>query len=907
MSCRKCDLYKNCESVKMLGDGSRKAEIMLVGNHPNKMQDERTYLPFSSDPGDKLDYLIRRAKIKRSNLYLTNIIKCYPGTKNPKKENINACIGFLEKEIIRVKPKVLVLVGKHALRPFLGVDSIRDVRGEFHDYSITYRKKGENKKRRFKTKIYVTYSPSAALGKWEQDDVIIHDFKKIKNYLKTGEAPKVPDLDWKPILNLKDLNKLKKTLLASKQFAFDFETSGKNFVKDKIICATFSNKEGKAWAVPCLEYTDKLFEQYGFKKTKKVNSYLETLDDENRKIIEKTNKFVTKYKSEIRNFFREVFSSDVSKIAQNGKFDIKFARAARHPVKPKTYKFDTIIAHSLLDENKPHALTFLLEWFGINYGVYEKELWPYVGKDKKKSYIFIPPLLLWEYGCKDADGTLRLKKILLKMLKKEPDLLKLFKKQQMPLVLTMSDIEYRGMKMDINMLKNLSKDFQYEITRIDKACKKLAGDKELNPGSPAQLAKAFERLKAPVVKKTPSGTMSTNETCLNQWVKKGNRKKVQKLAENIINLRTVQGLKSKYLDGADGDSGVLKWVDKNNLVHYSSNIHTPRTGRLSISDPPIQQIPRPNPKFNINLRKMFIPSNPDWLLCSADFAQLEMRIAAFLSRDMTMIKEIRNKVDIHSRNIVMFGTTLGLLPEDITEKKFIRIMDYEAPKGWKKLSKEERKKIKKRIKKAAEYTELRVLAKTIGFGLAYGKTAYSIAKEFGIDVDQVESMIEMYFEKYHGLNDWREKQKEDWMIKRVSVLPETKRRRRFTCARWFNSSYSGDYFKRKTDIEAVDRQAMNFPIQGYANEIYTSGADFKGGKIRLHKVLKKKRMESGITLTMHDGILIDTKPSEAKKVKAMCLKYLPKVLGKGTKYEVPLDVDIEFYDRWSGEKVKLCA
>src|SRR4029079_241572 len=121
----------------------------------------------------------------------------------------------------------------------------------------------------------------------------------------------------------------------------------------------------------------------------------------------------------------------------------------------------------------------------------------------------------------------------------------------------------------------------------------------------------------------------------------------------ILESRTIGKLKSSYLDGKDGETGMLSWVDAVHHVHYHANIHTPRTGRMSVTDPALQTIPRPNPKYPAaNIRQLFIPSKPGWVIFSVDYKHLEMRVAAFLSKDTTMIQEILDGVDMHSRNVI---------------------------------------------------------------------------------------------------------------------------------------------------------------------------------------------------------------------------------------------------------------
>lgn len=888
MKCKMCD-FKYAGTNCMSGTGKRASEIMIVGTFPGVSEDYDG-IPFSGDSGEKLRYLLKKAGIKWSSIYKTYGIKCMPPKgKKPTKKHIDVCEFHLQKEILRIKPKLIIAMGDVALIQTIGESNVGDNRGFFQKYTLDYEVDGKEKS--FSCQVMPTYNPIGALRNWEYDDLIVHDLKKGVKYLETNELPRTMKVKIHPIVSLKALKKAKKILLASKENAFDFETTGLNFEKHEIICSIFAPNSKNAYIIPLIPYPKEIYKIF---------------DEKNKRFAKKINIFVKKYQKEIWAFHRDLLQAKNRKVAHNGKFDSKFARKHKFPIDMETFTFDTCIAHSLIDENKPHDLTFILEWFGLVHENYESVLWPFVGKSKKdrKSYLNVPPLILYKYGGLDGCGCKALKPILAKLLKKEK-VIKLFRKQQIPYMHMLADMEYKGMKFDITEMNRISKDFQKMIADLEKKTKKLAKNQDFNPGSPKQLSEFFINIDAPNIRKTPTGGFSTNEDVLEKFSNKevgGVPSKASKMSSWILELRKVTKLKSTYLDGSDGKGGIIKWAGPGNMIHYESNIHTPRTGRISIKNPPLQQIPRFNPKYpNANIRKLFIPTYD--YLASVDFKQLEMRIAAFMSKDMNMLKEIRQNVDIHSRNIVMFGTNLGFLPSDMTEKKFIKIMKYEPPKNWEKWG--DRKKIEKRIYKAALYFEFRVLAKTIGFGLNYGQTAYTIANNFNREESEVQDMIDMYFEKYFGLFAWRNDMKDYWKENGIIRLPQTNRKRRLICNEWFDSEYAQDCYGRERDMMGVDRQAMNYPIQGYANEIFTAGGDYTGGIVNLYKEFRNHKMRSFITLPIHDGALIDFPKKEYKQLKKLCFDILPKTLGEGTKHEVKLDIDFDVYDRWAGKKVNL--
>jgi len=175
--------------------------------------------------------------------------------------------------------------------------------------------------------------------------------------------------------------------------------------------------------------------------------------------------------------------------------------------------------------------------------------------------------------------------------------------------------------------------------------------------------------------------------------------------------------------------------------------------------------------------------------------------------------------------------------------------------------------------------------------------ANTLAQQFNMDVDDVQEMIDIYFEKYHHLYDWREEICAQSIDEGILILPETGRKRRFqSAAEWFNSPHSHGCKKRDFDIGGIHRQAMNFPIQGYANEIYVEG------KLKLERELRKRKLKSKILLSIHDGLIGEGPRSEMKEVKELCHKMMERILGEG-KWRVPLVVDFDLYDCWYGEKL----
>lgn len=868
MGCNDCSFGDSCNTNLIESLGPRRSDILVVLDYPTRDEDSKGFL-LSGDAGQKIMYLFEQAGIDHETVKFTTAIRCSPGQAKPKKENFIACEKYLAEEYRETRPKVILTMGSTALEQVLGEKTISDVRGDFHSIEFIDDTGGKERVKEINT--LCTYGPAYCLKSWEKDSLVIQDLKRVKKFVQTGEIPQPPKLESTLITSMEELHDLY-SYLENKTYSYDFETTGFRFHDHKIIMAGFCAEPGKAFVVP--------YYVYSAAETKKF-------DPENLACVEKINSFVTKNQEKIKLVLKKIFRSKTSKkIAHNGKFDNNFARYNGFPV--SNFWFDTVVAHSLVDENKPHDLTFCLDYYGIGYGNYEKELWPFVNKTKqnKKPYSYVPPLILIDYLAKDVDGTRKLHKKLIRDLKKE-GMVHLFLKQQMPLLRLMEKIEYHGIKVDIKRLQSISKDFAVVLEDIEAKIKKLTKIEDFNPNSPKQLSEYLESIGAignRGDKKTRGGSFSTDEGVLTGLAMK---RKVGRVPRLIIESRTVGKLKSNYLDGTDGETGLLPFIDKKGFCHYSSNIHTPRTGRMSVSSPAIQTIPRPNPKYpQANIRQLFIPSFPDWFMFSIDFKQLEMRVAAYLSKDLVMIKEIQEGVDMHSRNAVTLGQSVGLLPTDVSEKQFLEVIHYSGSDP-------------KMKQLCSEWVELRVMVKALGFGLNYGMGADTLAKDHGQEVDLMQDMIDVYFKKYGAFAIWREEQCDAALDSGLLVLPGTGRKRRFYDAvRWFNSDFSANIQKREQDMEALKRQAMNYPVQGLANELFVDGKlKFDGSTVSEH-------LESRLLLSLHDGVLGEGPKGEINRIKEIAKRCWERDLGKG-KFQVPLRIDFEVYDRWAGNKIAI--
>ena len=886
-SCDRCDLAGKCNTVKITSR-SEKSKIMLVLDAPSK-GDDRFGKILSSDVRRKLEYFLDRCKLNEDDIYITYAVKCNPGGKisDIKGKHVKACHPYLKKEIQKNKPKVIIAAGRYAYESLTGHTSVGDFRGHFQDFTMKYKVEVGTKKvyKDFSCKIMPTYSIDSSMTAWSTDDYIINDLKKAKKYWQKDIIDITPIPKFKIYTSIEELEEAAEFLSKQKYTYFDTETNGLYFYRCNIVNIGFTHAPGEMVHVWYMSQVPK----------DHMKKYTELEKQQQAKI----NKFVGKYKDRIHKATQKIMASRSRKVAHNIKFDLKMLYA--HGIKSTNVYFDTMVADALVDENKYHDLNSCMEIRGINFGAYDTNLWQYVNKDRKnkKPYSWVPPKLLSRYLAIDVGGLAMLHpKIVadLKDPKTAPDeaMYKLMFGQQMPLLRELYRMEVRGFHADVNMLKDLGtqvgdkiKTLEEEFTKLTKGTVKIS--------SPDQLSKYFEEKNYPFEKvhaKKGKKGYSVGEDTLKKFI---NIKKYRKIPEVVLEYRGLQKLKSTYLDGKTGEEGLVKMVSPKGKFHCSYNLHVARTGRLSSSEPNLQNIP--NKSDGISVRNVFI-APPGQVIWECDFSQLELRVIAWLAQDKTLIDEIQNGKDLHSYNAVNFGKDLKFIDEDTTIEDFLKTYSYVPPKNWRDLPEKKRAEIEDLIEQQYMADKLRKLAKKIAFGLNYGIEEGTVAEEFGISLEQAKTAFGSYFKKYKAVDKYIHSRIDEVLQKGYLELPITGRRRRFTQAvRWLNSEYGKDYYMRKYLIAEIERQAMNFPVQGLANEIYVKA------KLRLAKDLKKSKVKAKFGLTIHDGMVNTGYLKEMKKVADLVQKNFKDQLGEG-RWKVPLTSDFEVFAKcWGGDKI----
>jgi len=513
----------------------------------------------------------------------------------------------------------------------------------------------------------------------------------------------------------------------------------------------------------------------------------------------------------------------VEKYGQNIKYDKVVL--LHYGVDLKGISFDTMVAHYLLNPSKPRHNLGELAMEYLNYKMTSiREL---IGEGKKEISMKDVPLAdISKYACEDAVVTLRLKKIFEPQLK-EKGIDALFYGMEMPLIDVLAAMEYAGMTVDEDLLREMGKECALRLEQITRRIYALAGE-EFNINSPKALgAILFEKLKLPVKRKTKTG-YSTDADVLAALAK------VHELPQEVVNYRQLAKLKSTYID-------VLPQIvnPATGRVHTSFNQTVTATGRLSSSEPNLQNIPVKT-ELGRQIRQAFIPRKDagDYVLLGADYSQIELRILAHLSQDHALLHAFKHDRDIHSYTA---GLVYGADPEAVTE-------------------------------------EMRRKAKVVNFGIVYGMSPYGLAQDLGVSDAEAKAFIDAYFERYPGvyqyIQDTIKKARHDKYV--TTIFHRRRSIPDITSANFAIRSFS-------------ERTAVNTPIQGSAADI------IKLAMIALHKEILAEGLASRMLLQIHDELIFEVPAREVARFRPMVKKLMEGVV----QLAVPVRVDINVGKSWA--------
>jgi DNA polymerase-1 len=514
----------------------------------------------------------------------------------------------------------------------------------------------------------------------------------------------------------------------------------------------------------------------------------------------------------------------VKKIAQNAKYDVLVLRGAG--VRLGGLEFDTMLASYVLDPGRrSHGLDLLaLETLGHTMTAYEQ----LCGKGKTAlPFDVVPVDSARDYSCEDVDVTMRLRALL------EPQLaghgtLELLTTIEVPLICVLADMEWDGIAIDTDWFASLKTRFQAEREKVERAIWSEAGEEFNINSNPKLRTILFEKLGLPVKKKTATGP-STDASVLQELAEEGHT-----LPTLLMEYRELSKLESTYIDS------LPRLVHpRDGRLHTSFNQTVASTGRLSSSDPNLQNIPIRR-ELGRDIRRGFVPRT-GWRLLSADYSQIELRLLAHLSGDEAFVAAFKAGGDIHRQTAaIIFGVDLG-----------------------------------------AVTSEMRARAKTINFATIYGQGAHALSRQLRISNAEARAFIDTYFERFAGVRrfleqcvvDAREKGYVETLFKRRRYIPELK--------------------ERNHNIRAFgERVAANAPIQGSAADL------IKIAMIRVHAALEHERLAARMLLQVHDELVFELPPEEEASLSALVKREME---GAAT-LDVPLLAEVGIGKDWVAAK-----
>ena len=696
-NCIKCPLSELRPTQVVNGVGPLDARIMIVGEAPGPDEDIKGE-PFIGRAGKKLDSLLARAGIHRSQLRITNATRCFPklrteqGFRAPDYDEVKKCLPYLEQEIAFIKPTVIVPVGNVALRALL-----EDKKASIGDY-----RGREIWSQKYNCKIMPTYHPSAVMRNPNLEETVVQDFKRIWDSSQYPEMTPQQEGNYIVIDTIEKFDAFYERIKQVKEFSYDIESSGFNWQKDHVMCISFSWKEGTAVVLPITKWI-------GIEKEK-----IETKDKKVRRkgVVEiKQIEVVTKYtedtyhpwwgekQSYIMMNLMSIMTSEISRIAQNGKFDDKFFLQKGWALKPLSY--DTLLMHYLLHETAKgqHGLKDMALQY-TRMGEYDKELEEWfinngMAADKNRNYARVPEEILYKYSAMDADVTFQLKQIFLPLIEKE-GMLDLLERLVMPLNYTLTITEFEGYKIDRVHLNKVKEELQLEMAAKEKEIKDLVGEVDLD--SPKQLAKLlYEDLKLPIVKQTKKGAPCTDEEAMTILKDK------HEVPMKIVEYRGIAKLLRTYV------IGIEEKLDDNDRLHTSFYQDGTESGRLSSRDPNLQNIVKDK-----RIKDMFVVEEGN-VIVEADEAQGEFRLWGAYSKDPQLLKDLEDGLDIH-RNTAAMANKISI--DQATDDQ-------------------------------------RQKAKSIVFGLMFGEGVEDLSKKHDVTIEYAQLIKDTFFIRYPVAKQWR--------------------------------------------------------------------------------------------------------------------------------------------------------
>ncbi len=613
------------------------------------------------------------------------------------------------------------------------------------------------------------------------------EFKSLVD--RFSEHAELSKKDYRLILKIEELESLTESIRKKGLFCLDTETTSKNALNAELVGISFCLEPGTAYYAP-LGHTSR--------------GKGSQIDIDEALIL-----------------LKGILCDDkVKKIGQNIKYDAEVL--ARYGINLEGLSFDTMIASYLIDPTlRQHNLDYLAQhYLGYKMISYDEV----TDHNRDISFASVDVDRAKEYSCEDAEITLLLKTVLEDKLK-ETDNYALFQDLEMKLIPVIMEMEMTGIKIDVDFFKKMSKKFADELSGIESRIFDLTGEK-FNINSPQQLGYIlFEKLKLPVKKKTKKRSgYSTDVEVLTELAG------IHEIPSLLLRFRTISKLKSTYLDA------LVSLVNPaTGRVHTSYNQTVTATGRLSSSNPNLQNIPIRTDEGR-EIRKGFV-ADSNHLLLSADYSQIELRVFAHYSVDPVLLEAFESGEDIHTRTA---AEVFDLDPKMVTP-------------------------------------EMRRMAKTINFGIIYGMGPIKLAKELGISKKVAQAYLDNYYERYKGVKDFKEKVVSQ-AVQNGYVATLLKRRRYLPNINSENGNLRGE----------AERAAINTPIQGTAADL------IKMAMINIADRLKREDLKTKMLLQVHDELVFEVPKGELPVTSKIIKDEMEGVY----RLNIPLKVDINWGTNW---------
>lgn len=806
--CTFCYLQNNQLATKINGFGSDHPTFMVVSDfiHKNWL---KANVPFSGDMVAPFTELLKKIGIDIKEVYWTSLVKC-PPSKNlkkgketaPKKEAVTYCSAYLDVEIRQKQPKVIIACGQTALDFF------------FPKYKMTEKRCQVLWCEKYKCNVVPIYNPEVMAVTYEFDDIIYKAFEQAYNAVYHPEKLKFPEVKY---LLVKDINLLRQVAERVKQvdrIAYDLETNSITYSKAKILSVgvSWAKNTGVAWPlwVKDEEACNKLIESAPKKEQLKLRTQLD--HDPILKKFWKDEEW-----DEVIRLTKEIFeNTDCKKGGHNTFFDNLVLHY--NGIEVKNYTYDTMIMKHLLDEEREKSLDYC-SWIYTDKGGYKMAKEQYL-KSSESNYANIPLDVLLNYNAGDASVTYELYDVF------RPQIIAQGLKYEManiriPLQKALMEACIYGMRVDRQYLRDTAKKLDQEIKEIeDKILPYLqkyygpnvrivSGKEDGKPSgfefninsSDCLKDLLFDKMKLKVTGTTESGAPSTNESALLKLSRKG-----KEIADLILQRKKKFKFKTTYIDGMED------LLDENDRIHPSFNVCGTESGRLSSSNPNVQQIPRDK-----TIKRIF--AAPDgYEIGECDFSQAELRVMAALSNDVTMKRIYEQDRDLHME----LAVTAFHKPASEIDK------------------------------------EQRTVAKTCNFLIGYAggpETLKANLTDAGIEITKTEAerIIKTWHDKFKFassfLNSCNRRFQKDGFL----VTPFGRRRR--MCR-----TFADDYLNQKKG-----REGQNFIIQGLAAEL---------AFISLINIARDVKQYGGhVISTVHDSILIEYPVEQRDNIARICKKY----------------------------------